>query len=58
MPAGMVAVTMALYITARFGRAAGLTDDVRAVCGRAPIDFSAFVRDTAAVWRPATLPAA
>jgi hypothetical protein len=54
MPAGMVAVTMALQPAARVGRAAGFTDHVRALCGRAPIDFSAFIRNTAAVWRPAT----
>jgi uncharacterized protein YbjT (DUF2867 family) len=39
MEAGMVLVTTAIYSIARFGKAAGVTDDVRAVTGRAPIDF-------------------
>ena len=36
MPPIMVAVTSGIYTTARLGLAAGLTDDVRTVTGRAP----------------------
>ncbi|GIH95954.1 NmrA family NAD(P)-binding protein [Planobispora siamensis] len=51
----MVAVTAAIYTTARLGLAAGLTDDVRAVLGRDPIDFSAFAHRERAAWtRPGT----
>ncbi|MFC4062736.1 hypothetical protein ACFOWE_30965, partial [Planomonospora corallina] len=46
----MVAVTAAIYTTARLGLAAGLTGDVRAVLGRDPIDFSAFAHRERAVW--------
>lgn len=42
MPWGMVAVTAAIYTTARLGLAAGLTDDVRTVLGREPVDFATF----------------
>ena len=53
MPAGMVAVTLGIYTMARLGLAAGLTDDVRALTGRAPLDFRSFACDHAAAWRPA-----
>jgi hypothetical protein len=53
MPAGMVAVTLGIYTMARLGLAAALTDDVRALTGRAPLDFRAFARDHAAAWQPA-----
>lgn len=36
MPLGMAVVTGAIYTTARLGLAAGLTEDVRRVTGRAP----------------------
>lgn len=36
MTPAMIAVTAALYSTARLGIAAGLTDDVRSVTGRRP----------------------
>lgn len=52
MPWGMVAVTTAIYTTARLGMAAGLTDDVRTVLGREPIDFTAFAHRERAVWLP------
>ena len=42
MPWGMVAVTAAIYTTARLGLAAGLTDDVKTVLGREPVDFATF----------------
>lgn len=42
MPLPMVAVTAAIYTTARLGLAAGLTDDVRRVLGRDPISFAEF----------------
>lgn len=54
MPAGMVAVTSAIYTTARLGMAAGLTDDVRRVLGRDPIDFATFARRERAAWLPQT----
>lgn len=44
MPLPMVAVTAAIYTTARLGLAAGLTDDVRRVLGRDPISFAEFAR--------------
>ncbi len=50
MPRGMVGVTLGIYTAARFGLAAGLTDDVERITGRSPIDFATFARDTAAVW--------
>ncbi len=39
MPRPMVATTIGIYTIARLGRAGGLTDDVRAVTGRAPTTF-------------------
>ncbi|MFC7876202.1 NmrA family NAD(P)-binding protein [Isoptericola sp. NPDC057391] len=53
MPWGMVAVTTAIYTTARLGLAAGLTDDVRTVLGREPVDFAEFAHRERAVWNPA-----
>lgn len=50
MPWGMVAVTTAIYTTARLGLAAGVTDDVRAVLGRDPIDVVDFVHHHRDVW--------
>ncbi|RYV49571.1 NmrA family NAD(P)-binding protein [Pengzhenrongella frigida] len=49
---GMVAVTSAIYTTARLGMAAGLSDDVRTVLGRDPIDFAEFAYRERAVWNP------
>lgn len=43
MPPGMIAVTCAIYGAARVGLAAGLTDDVRDVTGRAPTDLRQFL---------------
>ena len=54
MPAPMVLVTAAIYTTARLGLAAGLTDDVQAVLGRAPTDFAAFAHRESRSWLPAT----
>lgn len=53
MPWEMVAVTSAIYATARWGMADGLTADVRTVLGREPIDFAAFAHRERAVWNPA-----
>jgi len=39
---GMVGVTTAIYTVARLGQAGGLTTDVQAVLGRAPVDFATF----------------
>lgn len=52
LPWGMVAVTTAIYTTARMGMAAGLSDDVREVLGREPTDVRAFVRRERATWMP------
>ena len=52
MPWAMVAVTTAIYTTARLGLAAGLTDDVRTVLGREPIDFADFAHRVREVWQP------
>ena len=54
MPWSMVAVTTAIYTSARLGLAAGLTDDVHAVLGREPIDLREFVHREHASWVPAT----
>jgi uncharacterized protein YbjT (DUF2867 family) len=50
MPWRMVAVTSAIYTTARLGLAAGLTADVEAVLGRDPIDFVAFAHRQRLAW--------
>lgn len=52
MPWGMVGVTAAIYTLARLGRAAGLTGDVQAVTGRAPVTFAEFAEDSRAIWTP------
>ena len=52
MPAAMIAVTLGIYTAARFGLAAGLTDDVERVTGRRPIDFATFARDGRNAWAP------
>lgn len=52
MSAGMALVTSAIYTTARLGMAGGLTDDVRTVLGRDPIDLADFARRERAVWLP------
>lgn len=53
MPWGMVAVTSAIYTTARLGLAAGISDDVRTVLGREPTDFAEFALRERATWIPA-----
>ncbi len=50
MPRGMAAVTLAIYTTARFGLAAGLTDDVLRVTGQPPMDFRTFAQRERAAW--------
>lgn len=50
MPAGMVAVTAALHLTARLGLAATETDDVRALTGHPPADFATFAHRERAAW--------
>ncbi|KQR17246.1 NmrA family NAD(P)-binding protein [Cellulomonas sp. Leaf334] len=52
MPWGMVAVTTAIYTTARLGLADSLSDDLRTVLGRDPIDFATFAHRERAVWQP------
>ncbi|WP_265111673.1 NAD(P)H-binding protein [Halosolutus halophilus] len=44
------AVVAAIYTTVRLGLADRVTDDVRTVLGRPPIDFETFVRDYRSVW--------
>jgi hypothetical protein len=51
MPKGMIAVTLGIYTAARFGLAAGLTDDVPRLVGRPAIDFATFAQDSAGAWR-------
>jgi uncharacterized protein YbjT (DUF2867 family) len=50
MPWGMVSVTTAIYSVARFGRAGGLTVDVRTVTGREPGSFEQFAARERAAW--------
>ena len=52
MPWGMVAVTAAIYTTARLGLAAGLTDDVPEILGRDPTGFAEFAHRERTVWTP------
>lgn len=52
LPWGMVMVTAAIYTTARFGLAAGLTDTARTVLGRDPIGFAEFAHRERRVWGP------
>lgn len=51
MALGMAAVTTAIYTAARLGSAAGLTEDVRSVLGRAPVSFAEFAQANARLWR-------
>ncbi|MCM0677229.1 hypothetical protein NCC78_21425 [Micromonospora phytophila] len=51
----MALVTLALYTTYttwRLGLADGLTDDVRRLLGRPPIEFAQFARDERGYGRP------
>ena len=57
MPTGMIAVTLGIYTAARFGLAAGLTDDVERFVGRPPIDFATFAADHASAWQRSARPA-
>jgi uncharacterized protein YbjT (DUF2867 family) len=50
MPRAMVGVTLGIYMAARFGLAAGLTDDVQRIIGRAPIPMRQFVHDRRDAW--------
>ncbi len=50
LPWGMVAVTTAIYTVARLGRAGGLTDDVREVTGRDPLDFKTWAGGHRGAW--------
>ncbi|PRZ08856.1 uncharacterized protein YbjT (DUF2867 family) [Isoptericola sp. CG 20/1183] len=54
MPWGMVAVTTAIYTTARLGLADALTTDVQRLLGREPLDFAAFAHRERAAWIPPT----
>jgi uncharacterized protein YbjT (DUF2867 family) len=50
MPVPMALVTVAIYSAARFGKASGLTDDVRTVTGLAPKRFEDWAADHKQVW--------
>lgn len=50
MPPAMIAVTTAIYTTARLGKAAGLTNDFAAVTGREPTSFADFAVRERNVW--------
>lgn len=50
---GMVAVTTAIYTSARLGLADGLSGDIRAILGRDPIDFVEFAHRERKAWNPA-----
>jgi uncharacterized protein YbjT (DUF2867 family) len=50
MQTGMVLVTTAIYSVARFGRADGVTDDVRVVTGRLPTGFRDWAEANKAAW--------
>jgi uncharacterized protein YbjT (DUF2867 family) len=50
VPAGPVLAGAAVYTLARFGVGARVTDDVRAVLGRQPIDLPAFVESHRSAW--------
>ncbi len=52
MPTSMVAVTSVIYTTARLGIAAGLTDDVHAVTGRAPTGVRPVLERERAAFEP------
>lgn len=52
MPRTMTAVTAAIYLTARLGLAAGLTDHVRRVTGREPLNLEQTARRERAAWMP------
>ncbi len=52
MPWAMVAVTVAIYTTARLGLSAGLSDDVRTVLHREPVDFAQFAHRERDTWIP------
>jgi uncharacterized protein YbjT (DUF2867 family) len=47
---GLSAVTSAVYTAARFGMAAGVTDDVRAVTGRAATPLAEFAQRERGAW--------
>ena len=46
----MIGVTIGIYTAARFGLAAGLTDDVARIVGRPPITFAQFAHDSREAW--------
>lgn len=50
MPWPMVGVTTAIYTVARLGKADGLTDDVRTVTGRPPVDFATWAAGHSSTW--------
>lgn len=52
MPATMIAVTSAVYTTARLGLAARRTDHVHHILGRPPTTMSAFIQRERAAFTP------
>jgi uncharacterized protein YbjT (DUF2867 family) len=51
-PWPFVVVMTGIYLTARFGLAATVTDDVERVLGRPPTPMRAFIRDYRSCWMP------
>jgi len=49
-PWGFIAVTVGIYLTARFGLAGGLTADTERLLGRPPLTFRQFVQDHRSAW--------
>jgi len=49
-PKAIINVTTMMYVLARLGVSAGLTDDTQRILRRAPLTMRAFVRDHAAAW--------
>lgn len=56
MPWGMIAVTTAIYTTARLGIAASLTDTAREVLGRNPTSFATFAHRERNAWNATNTP--
>ncbi|MFZ5814942.1 MAG: NmrA family NAD(P)-binding protein, partial [Bacillota bacterium] len=51
-PEGIINLTTMMYVMARLGLSADVTDDLGRILGREPLSMAQFVRDYAAVWTP------
>lgn len=58
VPRAMVGVMLGIYTAARLGLAAGITDDVSRITGRAPTAFPTFAHDARGAWLPQGVDAA